>query len=150
MVASRRSRTEPFAAPRDAADLRREAGWFARYLIDAEPSPALVERYVRANANVLHDPPTGADEAVLAFVHQHPWSVGWLDAGTVVLREAPLLRRKLLVMMAIVEATPDHIDRTAPVEAGLATLFWQLGRAGVKTAVKLVGGTALAAWVIRR
>jgi hypothetical protein len=150
MVATSRPRTEPIAATRDVADLRREAGWFARYLIDAEPSAALVERYVRANAKVLHDAPTPADEAVLAFVHKHPWSVGWLDAGTAFMREAPLLRRKLIVMMAIVEATPDHIDRTAPVEdAGLPTLAWQLGRAGAKAAIKLVAGTALAAWVTR-
>lgn len=151
MVATSRPRTEPVAASRDAAGLRREAAWFARYLIDAEPSAGMVERYVRANATVLHDPPTPADEAVLAFVHRHPWSVGWLDAGTVFKREAPLLRRKLVVMMAIVEATPDHIERTGPVEdAGLPMIVWQLGRAGATAAIKLVAGTALAAWVTRR
>lgn len=151
MVATSRSRTEPIAAFRDVADLRREAGWFARYLIDAEISTALVDRYVRANARALHDAPTAADEAVLAFVHEHPWSVGWLDAGTAFMPKAPLLRRKLVVMLAIVEATPDHLGRTAPVEdAGIPTLVWQLGRAGAKAAIKLVAGAALAAWVTRR
>jgi len=151
MVATSRSRTEPAAASRDAADLRREAGWFARYLIDVEPSDALIERYVRGNANVLTEPPTASDEAVLAFVHKHPWSVGWLDAGTAFMREAPLLRRKLVVMMAILEATPDHIEATAPVEdAGIPLLVWRLGRAGAKAGVKLVLGSALAALVVRR
>lgn len=151
MVATSRSRTVPFTASRDAADLRREAVWFARYLIDAEPSEALIERYVRANTKVLHDAATAADEAVLAFIHSHPWSIGWLDAGTALLRDAPLLRKKLVVMMAILEATPDHVDATAPVEnAGLSRIVWKLGTAGAKAAVKLALGSALAAIVVRR
>jgi hypothetical protein len=151
MVATSRSRTEPIAAYRDAADLRREAVWFARYLIDAEPLEALIERYVRGNAKVLTEPATAADEAVLAFVHKHPWSVGLLDAGTAFLRDAPLLRRKLVVMMAILEATPDHVEATAPVEdAGIARLVWKLGTAGAKAAIKLAVGTALATVVVRR
>lgn len=151
MVATSRSSTEPIAASRDAADLRREAGWFARYLIGAVPSDALVERYIRANAKVLHEPPTARDEAVLAFVHRHPWSLGWLDAGTAFTRGAPLLRRKLVVMMAILEATPEHIAETAPIDdVGIPLLVWRLGRAGATAAVKLVAGTALAALVTAR
>jgi len=151
MVATSRPRTEPIAASHDAADLRREAVWFARYLIDEEPSAALVERYVRANAKVLHEAPTARDQAVLAFVHAHPWSLGWLDAGTAFLRGAPRLRRKLVVMMAILEATPAYVDRTMPVEgAGIPRLVGRLGLAGATAAVKLAAGTALAALVVRR
>lgn len=152
MVATSRPRSETATSTRvTAADLRHEAVWFARYLIDAEPSDALIERYVRANTKVLHDAPTAGDEDILAFVHRHPWSVGWLDAGTAVMGDAPLLRKKLVVMMAILEATPDHIEATAPVEnAGIALLVWRLGRAGAKAAVKLVVGSALAAVVMRR
>lgn len=151
MVATSRSRTEPIAASREAIDLRREAVWLARYLIDAKPSDALVERYIRANAKVLTEPPTVRDVAVLAFVHRHPWSLGLLDAGTAFTRGAPLLRRKLVVMMAILEATPEHIDETAPVtDSGIPLLVWRLGRAGAKAAAKLVLGTALAALVVRR
>ncbi|MBA3451951.1 MAG: hypothetical protein H0T42_02500 [Deltaproteobacteria bacterium] len=151
MVATSRHRTEPIAASHDAAVLHREAVWFARYLVDAVPSDALIERYVRADARVLQDAPTARDEAVLAFVHRHPWSVGLLDAGTAFMRGAPLLRKKLVVMMAVLEATPDHIAVTAPVEdAGMARLVWRLGRAGAKAAVKLVVGSALCALVVRR
>jgi len=151
MVATSRSRTEPIAASRTAADLRREAMWFARYLIDAVPSEALIERYVRANAKVLHEAPTARDEAVLAFVHAHPWSLGWLDAGTAFTRGAPLLRKKLVVMMAILETTPAHVDATAPVDdVGIPQLVWRLGRAGAKAAVKLVGGSVLATLLTAR
>jgi len=151
MVATSRPRTEPIAASPDAVDLRREAVWFARYLIDAEPSEALVERYVRANAKVLHEPPTTRDAAVLAFVHAHPWSLGWLDAGTAFTRGAPRLRQKLVVMMAILEATPDYIEQTAPVDGvGIPRLAWRLGVAGARATAKLALGTALAAVVVRR
>ena len=151
MVATSRSHSEPIAASREAADLRREAVWFARYLIEAVPSEAMVDRYVRGNAKVLHEPPTADDASVLAFVHRHPWSLGLLDAGTAFRRDAPLLRRKLVVMMAILEATPTYIAETAPVEgAGIPVIVWRLGRAGAKAAVKLAVGTALAALVVRR
>lgn len=150
MVATQRSRTEPIAAARDEADLRREALWFGRYLIGAEPSEPLVERYVRANAKVLRETPTKRDAAVLAFVHAHPWSLGLLDAGTAFTRNAPLLRRKLVVMMAILEATPEFFDETAPVEdAGIPALVWRLGLAGAKAAAKITLGTLLAAVVVR-
>jgi len=150
MVATSRSHTAPIAASRDLADLRREAVWLARYLIDVEPPTDLVERYVVANAKVLRETPTARDARILAFVHAHPWSLGWLDAGTALTRGAPLLRRKLVVMMAILEATPEFLEQTAPIDdAGIAALAWRLGRAGAKAAAKIVGGTLLAAVVVR-
>ncbi len=134
----------------DAA-LRDEAARFGRYLLGVRPSDALAERYARAHAHVLHEPPTAADEAVLAFVRAHPWSLPWLDAGTALVRSAPLLRKKLIVMMAIVEATPEHADRTLPASGvGLPRLVLRLGRAGAAAAVKLAVGAALAAAVTRR
>ena len=133
-----------------AADLRDEARRLAHYLIGVAPSEELVERYARAHAEVLR-PPTPADRAVLAFVRAHPWSLPLLDAGTALVRGAPLLRRKLLVMMAILEATPEHADRTLPVDGlGLPRLALRLGRAGATAAVKLGAGAALALAVTRR
>jgi hypothetical protein len=144
-------RTAP--APERAAEgplLRDEAVRFGRYLVGGAPSAELVERYVRAHAYVLREPPTPADEAVLAFVHAHPWSLPLLDAGTALVRGAPRLRRKLLVMMAILEATPEHAERTLPQGGvGLPRLALRLGRAGATAAVKLVAGAALAAAVAR-
>lgn len=133
-----------------ATDLRAEAVQLARYLAGVAPSEELVERYARAHAEVLR-PPTPADRAVLAFVRAHPWSLPLLDAGTALVRGAPLLRRKLLVMMAILEATPEHADRTLPVDGlGLPRLALRLGRAGATAAVKLGAGAALALAVTRR
>jgi hypothetical protein len=152
MVATSRSRTVAAAAPHeDASRLRREAVWFARYLIDASPAGELVERYVEATDRLFTGSPSAGDIAVLGFLHAHPWSIGLLDAGTAFTRSAPLLRQKLVVMMAILEATPDFVDQTSQVDgAGLPLLAWRLGRAGVVAGVKLVVGGALAAVVTRR
>ena len=145
-------RTAP--APERAAEgapLRDEAARFGRYLVGGAPSEELVERYARAHAHVLREPATPADQAVLAFVRAHPWSLPLLDAGTALVRGAPLLRRKLLVMMAILEATPEHAARTLPVDGiGLPRLALRLGRAGATAAVKLCAGAALAAAVTGR
>lgn len=151
MATSGIPRTAP--APERSAErslLRDEAARFARYLLGAAPSEELVERYERAHAHVLREPPTPGDLAVLAFVRAHPWSLPLLDAGTALVRGAPLLRRKLLVMMAILEATPEHAERTLPVGgAGLPRLVLRLGRAGATAALKLGAGAALAAAVTR-
>lgn len=139
------------ASAEDAVPMRDEAIRLGRYLVGGAPADELVERYARAHAHVLREPPTRADEAVLAFVRAHPWSLPLLDAGTAIVPGAPLLRRKLLVMMAILEATPEHAERTLPVDGiGLPRLLLRLGRAGAAAAVKMAAGAALAAAVTRR
>jgi hypothetical protein len=134
----------------DDAALREEARRFGRYLLGAPPSDELVERYARAHDHVLREPPTPADAAILGFAGAHPWSLALLDAGTAVVGSAPLLRRKLLVMMAILEATPDHADRMIP-RGGVALprLLLRLARAGAVSAVKMAAGAALAVIVTR-
>jgi hypothetical protein len=144
------------SAPERAADemwLREEAVRFGRYLIGAPPSAELVDRYARAHAHVggLRESPTPGDEAVLAFLRAHPWSLPLLDGGTALVGGAPLLRRKLLVMTAILETTPEHAEATLPAEGvSLPRLALRLGRAGVTAAVKLGAGAVLAAAVTWR
>lgn len=140
----------PPEQPVDAAPLREEAARLGRYLVGAPPSDELVERYARAHEQVLRDPPTPADEAILGFLQAHPWSLPLLDAGTALVRSAPLLRRKLLVMTAILEATPEHVDRMLPGGGvSLPRLALRLGRAAASSGVKLIAGAALAAAVVR-
>jgi hypothetical protein len=126
-------------------ELRSEAIRFSRYLVDCEPSEALIERYLLANTLLFQDRPTARDRTLLAFAHKHPWSIPLLDAGTALSRSAPRFRRKLLVMMAILETTPELIDHTAPIEhyIGPAQLALRLGRAGIVAALKLIAGVVL-------
>ncbi len=137
------------ADPADVEALRDEAIRFARYILRAEPPVELIDRYVRAHATVLHDPPTADDAAILAFVRAQPWALGLLDAGSAFVRSAPRLRQKLVVMTAILEATPAFADRTLPVDGlGLPHLVVRLGLAGASAGVKLVVGVLVTAAVI--
>ncbi len=120
---------------------------FGRYLIGRDPGDALVERYCRANQALFA---SGADDEVLTFARAHPWSIAMLDAGSGLRGGDSLLRKKLLVMTAIVETTPDHVERFEQRAASLPGLAWRLGIAGARTAVHAATGLALVAWVKRR
>ena len=128
--------------PTPTAALRTEAILFSRYLIGADPTEALVARYCEANAILFAEPPSAADRKVLAFAHAHPWSIALFDASTG-LSPGSRFRKKLLVMMAILETTPTFVERTSPVSVGFGTLVVRVGAAGAVTAVKLVAGLAL-------
>lgn len=127
-------------------DWQREATVFGRYLVDRDPSPLLVERYCEANRRLL----AGEDDAVVAFARRHPWAISMLDASAGLVDAGSLLRKKLLLMTAIVETTPDLAARTEPVDATLPRLALNLGVAGLRVAGSVVAGLALTAWVKRR
>lgn len=131
-------------------DLRAEAIAFGRYLIGHAPADDLIERYCRANEKLLAREPK--DPAV-RYAREHPWTIPMLDAATglVTLRGGySLLRKKLLVMMAILETTPEHVARTEPKTVGVTELVVRLGVAGARTAVNAAAGLALLAMVKRR
>ena len=87
-----------------------EAQVFGRYLVGERPPAELVARYRAANETLFAEPVSGEDAAIVAFARRHPWSVGPLDAATGLFRPASALRNKILVMAAILEATPAFAD----------------------------------------
>jgi hypothetical protein len=54
-----------------------------------------------------------------------------------------VFRRKLLVMMALLETTPRFVEQTSPVTVGWGKLVVRVGKAGAIMAVSLVAGLAL-------
>jgi hypothetical protein len=116
----------------------------SRYLVSTEPSPALVERYLAACAARL--PPESEEDALVAAVHAWPRLLGLLDAGAALLDPQGVLRSKLLVMAAVLEASPHCPDAFLPV--GAAGFGWvpsalAAGLRGVGKA--LLGGVLVAA-----
>lgn len=134
----------------DRAELHTEAIAFTRYLIDAEPSEELIERYCSANAVLFEAAPSAVDLAVLEFARRHRWSIPMLDASSAITREGSLFRKKLLVMMAILETTTRFAGRTEQQSLGLPRLAMRLGSAGVVAAFNLVTGFALYVAITRR
>ena len=113
-------------------ELELEGRLFGRYLVGREPPRELVERYRAANRILLGGTAPGSDAAVVAFARRHPWSIPFLDGATGLVRPGSLLRNKILVMAAVLEASPafaeEFLSRTVhPVSLvlrvlGLATL----------------------------
>ncbi|MGH7896211.1 MAG: hypothetical protein ACREQL_16215 [Candidatus Binatia bacterium] len=135
----------------DADDaLAVEARLFGRYLVGCEPEPALVDRYRAANRALFAAPLPAEDVAVVAFVRRHPWSIGFLDAASGLLRPGGLLRNKILLMAAILETTPEHADQFLPRHVGPVALVVRVGAAGTAAVVEALVGTVLHTVVARR
>ena len=118
----------------DAAALELEARVFGRYLTGRVPPRELVERYRDAN-RVLFGSSAAPDElAVVRFVRRHPWSASLLDGAVGLRRPGTLLRNKILVMAAILEATPTFAEdflRPIPGRVSLALRVVALGTLAV-------------------
>ena len=131
-------------------ELRTEALVFGRYLVDREPAEILVDRYCRANELLFAGQGSDEDRAVVAFACRHPWSVPMLDAAAGLTAAESLLRKKLLVMTAIIETTPELVDRTEQRAVSVPRLVLRLGAAGARTALHAAAGLALSAIARRR
>ena len=131
----------------DDAQLRTEAIVFGRYLVDREPGPDLIDRYVEANRALFG---AADDTAELDFARRHPWALPMLDAAGGLTDHGSLLRKKLLVMTAIVETTPEFVERTEQQAVGLPRLALRVGVAGARTAFHVATGLALRAALRRR
>ena len=132
-------------------DLRTEAIAFGKYLVGRELGEELIERYRQANEQLFaHE----AADPVVVYAREHPWAIPMLDAaaGLASVRggQRLLLRKKLLVMTAILETTPEYVTRTEQRAAGLPELALRLGVATARSAFQAAAGLALYAIVKRR
>lgn len=98
----------------EARAAEQEAAIFTRYLVGRPPPPVLVARYVEGNATLFAAVTDVREDAVVAFVRRHPWSVGLLDAAAGLVRPSGLLRGKILLMGAILETAPEFADEFLP------------------------------------
>lgn len=112
--------------PPDGA-MAREASSLSRYLVGEEASPVLAARYAAAVARLCP-----AESAALRAARARPSRLPYLDAGCALLRPADPLRQRVLVMAAVLEASPDHVDRFLPRDPGRAVLLLQLAAVGLR------------------
>ena len=126
----------------DAA-LEAEARVFGRYLVGGTPEPAVVARYCAASHALWPAPPGARDAALLDFVRRRPWSVGSLDGAAALLDPGGLLRSKVLVMSALLEATPGHADDFLPCSVSAPALLWRLASSGTVAVLQAAVGALL-------
>lgn len=127
----------------DSGVAEHEAHVLGRYLVGHVPPPELIARYVAAGQTLFAAPQAPADEATVAFACRHPWSLPFLDAAAALRRPGGLLRGKLLVMSAVLEASPTYADTFLPRTPGRAALAAQLAFHGTCAVVQAVVGLLL-------
>jgi len=130
-------------------DLEDEARVFGRYLVGRPPSAAIVARYVAASRTLFAEVSPPGERAVVTFARRRPWSVGMLDAAAGLVRPGSLLRGKLLVMGAILEASPECAEDFLPRNAAGVAFLVSVALLGTLAVLRAVIGIPLHAAVAR-
>ncbi len=114
-----------------------EAGVFGRYLLGSELSDAARELYLRASRELNYD----TADPVTRFASTRPWSIPALDGALALVDPGALLRKKVLLMAAVLESRPEYCDVFLPRDRPLRDLFpvaVAVARAGLLAAAGLL------------
>jgi len=113
-----------------------EAEIFGKYLLGNIPNQKSVILYVDA-MNKLKISLDKKEEKLLQFMLRNPNSVKWIDSGLAMFRKESPIRKKLLVMSAILETIPEYANLFFPKRTSIIYVFWVGFRAGFKA---MIGG----------
>jgi len=129
------------------SELREEGRQIARYLLDVEPSPEILDRYVagcrKLWASVSEEPET-------RWWRRHPHWLPLLDAAAGLVRPQSLVRKKVLFMAALLEATPEHAGFFLRPPLRMPWLLVRLAASGAWAVAKAVVGLPVLWWARRR
>lgn len=143
---------DPRPPARTAPDLDRgalaaECVVFTRHLLGVAPAAAVVEAYVAAHERAPdYDAATVFDVRLVAVARRGPLFARLADAYARLFAPAGLLRRKLVLLLAILETTPPHaaaID--APLAGGVLGTVLALGAHGFVAALGAVAAIVVLA-----
>ena len=127
------------------AGAAREARLFGRYLLDRDPPADLINRYVAASEQLFPGEPSAGDAALLAFVARNPTALPFVDAAAGFLRPGSLLRKKILLMAAILEASVHYSSEFLAPPPGRVRTVLSLAWYSLSAALKLVIGALILA-----
>ena len=129
-------------------ELRAEAIVIGRYLVGVVPEPELIARYAAANRALFPDPPAAGDQVLLDHCRRRPWTLPLLDAAAGLLGSQSLLRKKIVVMAAVLETTPRHVEDFRPEVVSAPAFLIRVSWLGIRAAGKAVAGVVL--WMALR
>lgn len=119
---------------------RREAEIFGAYLLGEQPSEQVITLYEQA-MDKLKISVNGKDERLLKWMLDNPDAIGMIDSGLALVKPQSVIRRKLLVYLAILESVPQYAHLFLP-SATSATyplyIFWVGVRATFKAAAGMI------------
>jgi hypothetical protein len=126
------------------AALVEEGRILSRYVLGGEETTReILERYARASTVVFQGSPPPGDLAVLRFIRRRPWSLPLLDAAAGLIDPDSLLRKKLLLVVAILEATPAHVETFTPRPSSRVAVMARLAIWGTSSVLKALAGLAI-------
>ena len=125
--------------------LEEEARTFGRALLGAPPGAYVAGQYARAHGHLPLAPGTLFDRVLLAFAARGSWVLRAADGYARIFAPTSALRRKLTVLVAILESTAPSDAAFAAVERAPAAVVVRLLSAGLGFALLLGAGVIVLA-----
>ena len=125
--------------------LEDEAHAFSLALIGAAPDAYVAAQYARAHQNLPLQPATPFDRVLLALAARGPWALRAADGYARIFAPTSALRRKLCVLVAILESASPSDAAFASAETPRAAVVVQLLLTGVGFALLLGAGVIVLA-----
>jgi len=105
----------------DKKSLNNQAEFFTYYLLKKKPNRAVTNLYHKI---ILNNVPklSSKDAKILKFGLRHPKTLGPLDTYLALAEPYCELRRRIYIMFAVLESSPDYAQDFLPVKRG--AYFW--------------------------
>ena len=122
-----------------------EANLFCQYIVGSLPSEKVVERY----ETILHSSPvtiSSEDTKIISFVHKHPRLLGAVDSYAALFMPHSEIRRRLYILFAVLESTPEYSEQFLPKDRGALYLFVIAG-VSIRTVFRVLLGVIIVNYI---
>jgi len=124
--------------------LEQECRVFCRYLAGAEPSPYVIEKYIEFHRGSRAVEGDAFDQFLLRFAAGAAWRARIADSYASRLRKYSVLRRKLVLVVALLECAPASFESLdTPDSGGCAIVFLKLAWWAAVYTLSLAAATML-------
>ncbi len=127
-----------------SGDLRKEGLIVSRYLTKSDPPEELVALYCTANQVLfLSTHNKDPDRYHLHLILQYPFLLPFIDAFSSIFRPRGLIRKKILVMLSILETSPEFSELFRPLAFSRFRFIFTLMIMALSTVAKSLIGLCL-------
>lgn len=124
--------------------LHAEARHFGRYLVGVDVESEMLARYAAAHRRLL----SGPVDPLTAFTRRQPAWLAFLDAAASLAGSRTGLRQRVLLMTAILEASPRYVSTFLPAACSLPSAARRLAWHGALAVVR--GAIGMPAYLVLR
>lgn len=125
----------------DSFTPEQEADFFGKYIIKKSPNEYVKQQYVKALQNSASQIQI-SDKKIAEFLYRNQWSLGCIDSGLALLTPHSEIRKRIYIIFALLESSPEYVDYFLPKKRNLFYLFI-LFFVGVRAIVKSLIGVLL-------